>query len=70
MQVHKFAEDAMYKYIMHAVLSTRANIPEYVVRRYQKEKFAAIRKAKLRLSNIKIEELTQILRDKSKWIKH
>jgi hypothetical protein len=70
MQVHKFAEDAMYKYIMHAVLSTRANVPEYVVRRYQKEKFAAIRKAKLRLSNIKIEELTQILRDKSKWIKH
>ncbi len=70
MQVHKFAEDAMYKYIMHAVLSTRANVPEYVVRRYQKEKFAAIRKAKLRLSNIKLEELTQILRDKSKWIKH
>mgnify|MGYP003110671179 CR=1 FL=1 len=70
MQVHKFAEDAMYKYIMHAVLSTRANVPEYVVRRYQKEKFAATRKAKLRLSNIKLEELTQILRDKSKWIKH
>jgi len=55
---------------MHAVLSTRANVPEYVVRRYQKEKFAATRKAKLRLSNIKLEELTQILRDKSKWIKH
>ena len=33
MQVHKFAEEAMYKWIMHAVLSTRANTPEYIVRR-------------------------------------
>tara|TARA_R100001443_G_scaffold604_8_gene2426 strand:- start:10159 stop:11736 length:1578 start_codon:yes stop_codon:yes gene_type:complete len=70
MQVHKFAEEAMYKWIMHAILSTRANTPEYVVRRYQKEKFAATRQAKLRLSNIKLEELTQILRGKSKHIKH
>ena len=38
--------------------------------RITKEKFAAVRKAKLRLSNIKIEELTQILRGKSKQIKH
>ena len=70
MKVHKFAEDAMYKWIMHAILSTRANTPEYIVRRYQKEKFAAVRQAKLRLSNIKLEEITQILRGKSKWIKH
>ena len=70
MQVHKFAEEAMYKWIMYAILSTRANTQEYIVRRYQKEKFAAIRQAKLRLSNIKLEEITQILRGKSKWIKH
>tara|TARA_R110002012_G_scaffold320877_2_gene546312 strand:- start:1714 stop:3096 length:1383 start_codon:yes stop_codon:yes gene_type:complete len=70
MQVHKFAEEAMYKSIMHAILSTKSNTPEYVIRRYQKEKFAAIRQAKLRLSNLKLEELTQILRGKSKQIKH
>jgi len=70
MQVHKFAEEAMYKWIMYAILSTRANTPEYIVRRYQKEKFAATRTAKLRLSNIKLEELTQTLRGKSKHIKH
>ena len=70
MKVHKFAEEAMYKYISHAILSTRANTPEYVVNRYKKEKRAAIRQAKLRLSNIKLEEITQILRGKSKWIKH
>jgi hypothetical protein len=70
MVVHKFAEEAMYKWIAHAVLSTRMGIPEYVVNRYKKEKFAETRKAKLRLSNIKLEEITQILRGKSKQIKH
>ena len=70
MQVHKFAEEAMYKSIMYAILSTRANTPEYIVRRYKKERFAEIRKAKLRLSNIKLEEITQIFRGKSKHIKH
>ena len=70
MKVHKFAEEAMYKYIMHAIVSVRSNTPEYLVNRYKKEKRAAIRQAKLRLSNIKLEEITQILRGKSKWIKH
>jgi len=70
MQVHKFAEEAMYKWISHAVLASKANTPEYLVARYKKERFAAIRTAKLRLSNIKLEEITQILRGKSKQIKH
>ena len=70
MLVHKFAEEAMYKCIAHAILATRANTQEYIVQRFKKERFAAIRTAKLRLSNIKLEELTQILRGKSKQIKH
>ena len=70
MQVHKFAEEAMYKWISYAVLSSRANTSERLVNRYKKERFAAIRQAKLRLSNIKLEEITQILRGKSKQIKH
>jgi len=70
MKVHKFTEEAMYKSIAHAILSTRANTPEYIVNRFNKEKFAAVRQAKLRLSNIKLEELTQIMRGKSKQIKH
>ena len=60
----------MYKSIAYAIMSTRANVPEYVVNRFRKERRAEVRKAKLRLSNIKLEELTQILRGKSKWIKH
>ena len=70
MQVHKFAEEAMYKWIAHAIMSTRANVQEHVVQRFKKERFAAVRQAKLRLSNIKLEEITQILRGKSKQIKH
>ena len=69
MQVHKFAEDAMYKHIAHAILST-SSYGQQLVPRLTREKFAAIRKAKLRLSSIKLEELTQILRGKSKQIKH
>ena len=70
MQVHKFAEEAMYKWIAYGILSTRMNTPEYIINRFKKEKFAETRKAKLRLSNIKLEEITQILRGKSKQIKH
>ena len=70
MKVHKFAEEAMYKWIMYGILSLRANTPEFIVRRLKKEKFAETRKAKLRLSNVKLEEITQILRGKSKQIKH
>ena len=70
MVVHKFAEEAVYKWIAYGILSTRINTPEYIVNRFKKEKFAETRKAKLRLSNIKLEEITQILRGKSKQIKH
>lgn len=70
MVVHKFAEEALYKYIAHAVLATRSNTPEYIVGRFKKEYVAARRNAKIRLSNIKIEEITQVMRNKSKHIKH
>ena len=41
-----------------------------LVNRLKKEKFASKRVAKLRLSNLKSEEITQIMRNKSKQIKH
>tara|TARA_R110002012_G_scaffold101442_1_gene240555 strand:- start:1004 stop:2461 length:1458 start_codon:yes stop_codon:yes gene_type:complete len=70
MQVPKLAEEAMYKHILYDVISARANIGGSRLAFHKKEKFAAVRKAKLRLSNIKLEELTQILRGQSKHIKH
>jgi hypothetical protein len=64
------AEEAMYAYIIHAIISTRINQPEYIVQRLKKEKSAKLRNAKIRLSNIKLNEFVQVMRGKSKWIKH
>ena len=69
MVVHKFAEEAVYKWIAYGILSSRTNIPEYIVLRFKKERFAETRKAKIRLSNIKMEEFTQVLKGLSKPIK-
>ena len=69
MQVHKYAEDAIYKYISHAIASTKANYPEYIINRFRRERRAAMRNAKLRLSSLKLGELTQVMRGKSKRIK-
>jgi hypothetical protein len=60
----------MYAYILHAIISTRINQPEYLVQRLKQEKSAKLRNTKIRLSNIKLEEITQVLRGQSKWIKH
>ena len=70
MQIHKLAEEAVYKYIAHAILSGKANVPEYVINRFRRERRAAMRNAKLRLSNIKLAEITQTMRGKSKHLKH
>ena len=67
--VPKLAEDALYTHIMYSIISTRANFPEYVVQRYKRERSAKLRNAKIRLSNVKLEEFTQVMRGKSKWIK-
>ena len=69
-KVPKLAEEAMYKSILYNIVSVRANQPEGVVQRYKRDRYAALRNAKIRLSNIKLEEFTQVMRGKSKWIKH
>ncbi len=68
--VPKLAEQAMYMHIIYSILSTRSQVPEYVINRYKLEKRSSLRNAKLRLSNIKTEEISQVFRNKSKWIKH
>ena len=69
-KVPKMAEEAMYLHILHSILSVRSSSPEYLVQRFKRERSAALRNAKIRLSNVKLEEITQVLRGKSKWIKH
>ena len=60
----------MYAYISHAVIASRINQPEYVVNRLKREKSAKLRNTKIRLSNIKLNEIVQVTRGQSKWLKH
>tara|TARA_R110002167_G_scaffold181711_1_gene382106 strand:- start:182 stop:1108 length:927 start_codon:yes stop_codon:yes gene_type:complete len=68
--VPKLAEEAFYKHILYGVLLARKDSPAGLLAQIKKERFAETRKAKLRLSNLKLEELTQVLRGSSKIIKH
>ena len=70
MRVPKLAEEAVYAYVMHAVIASKINQPEYIVQRLRREKSAKLRNAKIRLSNIKSNEFVQIMRGKSKWLKN
>ena len=69
-KVPKLAEEALYASILHYIVSTRANQPEYLVQRLRKDKSSKLRNAKIRLSNIKLTEIVQVMRGKSKWLKH
>ena len=68
-RIPKMAEEALYAYINYAVMAIKSNQPEYVINRLKREKVAKLRNAKIRLSNIKLAEITQVMRGKSKWIK-
>ena len=67
--IHKFAEEAWYKHVAYAMASTGSNYSPATVQMLKKERFAETRKAKLRLSNLKSQEMEQVMRGKSKWIK-
>ena len=69
-KVPKMAEEALYAHMSHAVIASRINQPEYIVRRLKQERSSKLRNAKIRLSNIKLDEIVQVMRGKSKWIKH
>ena len=69
-RIPKLAEEAIYMHIAYSILAGRAGQPEYIVQRFKKDRRAALRNAKIRLSNIKIEEIIEVMRGKSKWIKH
>jgi hypothetical protein len=67
--VPKLAEDAVYANMLYNLSKIRVAAAGASAL-YKKEAAAKMRNAKIRLSNLKLEELTQVLRGKSKWIKH
>jgi len=70
MKIPKLAEEAIYMHIAYSILAGRTGVPEYLVQRFKRDRRSALRNAKIRLSNIKLEEISQVFRKKSKWIKH
>ena len=67
--VPKLAEDAVYASILYNLSKLRTSASG-AAGLYKKEAYAKLRNAKIRLSNMKIKEIAQVLRGKSKWIKH
>jgi len=68
-KVPKLAEEAMYQHLLYSILSTRTATVS-IAPQYKKQRYAALRNAKIRLSNIKLDEIVQVMRNKSKWIKN
>jgi|TARA_Y100000289_G_scaffold28631_1_gene28270 hypothetical protein len=69
-KVPKMAEEAMYMHIAYSILAGRSGVQEYIVQRFKKDRRAALRNTKIRLSDIKLDQIVRIMRNKSKWIKH
>jgi len=68
-KVPKLAEEAMYQHLLYSIMSTRRDTVN-IAPQYKRQRYAALRNAKIRLSNIKLDEIVQVMRNKSKWIKH
>ena len=68
-KVNKLAEDFLYKYIAHQIVSHKFGVQEYIVRRLKNESFAAMKNMKIRMMDIHPLDLTQALKGRNKWIK-
>jgi|14BtaG_2_1085337.scaffolds.fasta_scaffold18029_2 hypothetical protein len=67
--VPKLAEDAVMSSMLYNLVKLRpSGAPMAAL--YKKEAFSKMRNAKIRLSNMKLPEISQVFRGKSKWIKH
>ena len=67
--VPKLAEDAIYSRILYELSKLRPSAAGAAAL-YKKEAYAKMKNAKIRLMAMKTEEMAQIMRAKSKWIKH
>ena len=67
--VPKMAEDAVMSTILYNLCKLRPSAAG-AAQLYRQEAAAKTRNAKIRISNMKLDEMTQIFRNKAKWIKH
>ena len=67
--VPKLAEDAVYAFILYNLSKLRPSAAG-VAGLYKKEAYAKMKTAKIRLMELNRDDLAQLFRAKSKWIKH
>lgn len=67
--VNKLFEKYVYAYIQYEILNSKFGVQEYVVARARKDKMAALRNAKIRMSNMHPGRLLMNLRGLDKQIK-
>lgn len=67
--VNKLFEQYIYAYITYEILNSKFGVQEYIVARARKEKYALLRNAKIRISNIHPGRLLMSLRGMDKIIK-
>lgn len=69
-KVNKLVEEAFYKMVEYMMLSNKAEVPDFTLRRVKKEADTVSRNSKIRLMNLNLNELAQVFRIQNKWIKH
>ncbi len=68
-KVHKLAQKALMDFIEAAIIEKMDKIPEYVVKRKNKDAYLSAKQAKTRLWGLTYEELFGVLRGRGKHIK-
>ncbi len=67
--VPKMLEEAMYSKIMSNIITPRNDVDPGTKAFYKRDAYVKTRNAKIRLSNLKLDEIVQIFRGQAKWIK-
>lgn len=69
LKIHKFAEDAIYNWIYWKLIERRRNVPANAKVLARKEWFNSRRICKRRIRTIRADELRQVFKGSSRWIK-
>lgn len=68
-KVNKLAEKFLYQFIKYEILTNKFGVQEYIVQRARNEYRAIRNNTKIRMSNIRYDEILQSMRGSSNWIK-
>lgn len=68
-KVNKFAEQALYNWVNWNMLNNRVGVPMYEKSRAKKDYDTSYRNAKIRLMNLNIAEVSQMIKARNTWVK-